>query len=84
MKLKQISFNWTASDILHQKGIFALDQVCLLLPISQFEIRFKALYNLNSKKEMGVWLEEGIWVVDMQQFYPWFMSWAGIRSMPAA
>ncbi len=79
-RVKNIQEDWDGNDLLKQKGLFFLTDVCKLIPFSTYQLRYQAKKNPAAKKEYGVWKDKELnaYVVDMELFAPWIFSlWEG-------
>lgn len=64
---------WDGNELLRQRGLFLLTDVCQLLPFSTHQLRYQAKRNPHAKEEYGVWKEPSLhaFVVDMEPFAKW-------------
>jgi len=72
-KVKKLNPCWDANALLKQKGVFALSDVCRLIPFSNHHFRYQVKKNQHAKTQMGVWKDnqEKIYLVKMDVFAPW-------------
>jgi len=75
-KLTPIEDRWDANQLLAQKGVFALTEVCKHIPFTASQLRHQAKKNPKAKREYGIWKDKDlkIFVVDMSVFGPWLGS----------
>lgn len=64
---------WDANELLEQKGLYYLTDVCAKLPFTAHQIRYQVRRNRNSREDFGVWKDEKYrsYIVDMEVFSEW-------------
>ena len=72
-RLSAVDPSWTGNQLLMQKGIFQLNDVCKKLPFSAHQLRYQAKANPNSREEFGTWKDKelNLFLVDMEPFAKW-------------
>ena len=79
-RVRSVESEWDGNDLLEQKGLFFLTEVCRIIPFSTHQLRYQAKRNPHAQKEYGIWkdLELNAFLVDMERFAPWIRSlWCG-------
>ena len=78
--VQRVKSGWNANQLLEQKGIFLLAEVCRLLPFNSHQLRYQVKQHTNAKRAYGVWKDPdlGYFVVDMEPFSNWIKTlWEG-------
>ena len=72
-KVRTVKKNWDGNQLLQQKGLFLLTDVCKLIPFTSYQLRYQAKKNPNSREEFGVWKDKEMktYLVDMEIFAEW-------------
>ena len=72
-RLNAVETEWDSNEMLAQKGIFYLSEVCEKLPITPHHIKYQVRRNKRSKEEYGVWKDPDYktYLVDMEPFSKW-------------
>ena len=77
--IHEVDPSWDGNQLFDQKGQFYLADVCEKIPFSAHQIRYQVRQNKDSRKEFGVWKDEGYktYVVEMETFSVWIQRvWA--------
>lgn len=81
--VRRVNPHWDGNQMLSQKGVFFLAEVCETLPFRPGMIRSQVNRAEDSRQTMGVWKDENhnTYVVDMEVFAPWIKEvWKQARS----
>lgn len=78
-KLRSLDPEWDGNRLLQEKGLFAMTDVCKLIPFSANQLRYQAKKRKNPREDIGIWKDTklNLFVVDMERFAPWITKqWA--------
>ncbi len=72
-RLNAVESKWDSNEMLAQKGIFYLSEVCEKLPLTPHHIKYQVRRNKKSREQFGVWkdIEYKTYLVDMEVFSKW-------------
>ncbi len=75
-KIRKVEPEWDANQLLRQKGLFTLVDICRNIPFTTHQLRYQAQKTANAKKKMGIWKDPDLkkFVVDMEIFGPWLAN----------
>lgn len=71
-----VAIHWDANQLLCQKGIYLLSDVCKKIPFSTHQLRYQSKKYDNPSQEIGVWKDSeiGTYLVNMERFGPWLQK----------
>ncbi|MCB1049531.1 MAG: hypothetical protein H6510_12415 [Acidobacteria bacterium] len=78
-KLATVQDEWDTNEMLNQKGVFYLSDVCTKLPFTVHNIKYQVRRNPKSRDLYGVWKDPDYktYLVDMEVFANWIRRvWA--------
>ena len=69
---QEVNRDWDGNELLAQKGVFLLTEVCKNIPFSDRQIRYQCRKNADHREVMGVWRDSSArYLVDMAVFSVW-------------
>ncbi|MDJ0836400.1 MAG: hypothetical protein QNK37_07755, partial [Acidobacteriota bacterium] len=76
--IRNVDPNWNANDLLGQKGQFFMTEICKLLSLSEYSLRYRVKKVESPKETFGIWKDEvtSRFIVDMVVFSRLFRMWA--------
>jgi len=71
--LNKVQTEWDANQMLAQKGIFYLNDVCSKLPFTPHHIKYQVRRNPKAREKFGVWKDDEYktYLVEMPKFAKW-------------
>ena len=74
--LSPVLRHWDTNQMLEEKGLFSLSEVCRFLPLRAHQLRYQAKKHPQHKALMGIWKDEKTkkYVVDMEIFSRWLID----------
>lgn len=79
-KARRVPKEWDGNQLLRQRGIYFLTDVCEHIPFTTHQIRYQSKKNPRSRTEYGVWKDKELqlFLVDMTRFAKWVKClWEG-------
>ena len=72
-RVKKIPPEWDGNQLIHQKGVYFLTDVCRVIPFTSHQLRYQAKRHPKAREELGIWKDPDVnaFVVDMELFGPW-------------
>lgn len=81
-RMRKVQPSWDGNQLLAQRGRFFLVDVCKKLPLTAYQLRYRAKINPHSQSEYGLWKDPslGRFIVDMEIFAAWVKALHGSMS----
>ncbi|CAM2070193.1 hypothetical protein SCOR_32760 [Sulfidibacter corallicola] len=75
-KVRRVDPTWDGNDLLKQKGLFQLSDVCSRVPFTSHQLRYQAKTTQDARNEIGVFKDPELntYLVDMEIFAPWIIK----------
>ena len=75
-RVREVEEFWDGNDLLSEKGLFYLANVCEKIPFKAHQIRHQVRGNRNARQEFGVWKDPfyQTYVVEMEVFAAWIKT----------
>ena len=72
-EIKAVDLTWELDELLGQQGVFRLNEVVKILPLTVSPIHTRARENADARAEFGVWrdTQEKTYLVDIEPFSEW-------------
>ena len=72
-EIKVVDLTWSVDELLGQQGVFRLNDVAMILPLTASTIQKRARANADARAQFGAWkdLKEQTYLLDMEPFSEW-------------